>query len=53
MSDIGKAYTDGYNQGVKDFAKFLIDKSENGTVSILEIPDYVKGWCDNACTNKT
>lgn len=53
MSDTGKAYSDGYNRGVKDFAKFLIDKSNNGTVSVSDILDCVKEWCDNARTNKT
>lgn len=46
MNDIGKAYADGYNRGVKDLAKFLIDKSENGYVDILTISDSVKEWCD-------
>lgn len=26
--DLGRAYADGYKQGVKDFAKMLIDKSK-------------------------
>ena len=53
MNNIGKAYADGDNRGVKDFAKFLIDKSENGNVSVSNIPDYVKEWCKNARTNQT
>lgn len=36
----------GYDRVVKDFAKFLINKSENGNVSVLNIPGYVKEWCD-------
>ena len=35
-----------YDRIVKDFAKFLIDNSENGYVSVLNVPDYVKEWCD-------
>jgi hypothetical protein len=37
----------GYDRVVKDFAKFLIDNSENGSVSVMNIPGYVKEWCDN------
>lgn len=45
--DLGRAYADGYNQGVKDFAKHLIDQSKDGVISVSDIPDYVKEWCDN------
>jgi hypothetical protein len=41
------AYEKGYNRGVKDFAKLLIDKSKNGTVSVMDIVDYAKEWCEN------
>lgn len=37
----------GYDRIVKDFAKFLIDKSENGNVDISTISDSVKEWCNN------
>ena len=40
--DLGRAYADGQKQGVKDFAKMLIDKSKNGTVAISDLPDLVK-----------
>ena len=43
----GKVYADGYKKGVRDFAKFLIDKSNNGTVSVMDIVDYAKEWCEN------
>lgn len=46
-TELGKAYADGYNKGIKDFAKYLIDKSNNGTVSVMNIPDYVKEWCED------
>lgn len=46
-NECAKAYKDGYEQGVKDFAKYLIDKSKHGVVSVMDIPDYVKAWCDN------
>lgn len=36
-----------YKDGVKDFAKMLIDKSENGAVSISDLPDLVREWSDN------
>ncbi len=36
---------------VKDFAKYLIDKSENGVVSVMDIPDYVKEWSGNNAEN--
>ena len=29
---------------VSDFAKFLIDKAENGVVDISRIPDFLKEW---------
>ena len=29
---------------VSDFAKYLIDKSENGVVDISKIPDLLNGW---------
>ena len=45
MNDIGKAYKDGYERGIKDFAKYLIDKSKNGVISVSDLPDYVKEWC--------
>lgn len=28
-------------EAVKEFAKFLIDKSENGVIHISDLPDYV------------
>lgn len=43
--ELGIAYWEGYNQGVEDFAKLLIDKSDNGTVSVMDIVDYAKEWC--------
>jgi hypothetical protein len=36
----------GYDRVVKDFARFLIDKSENGNVDISTISNSVKEWCD-------
>lgn len=30
------------SESIREFAKFLIDKSKNGMVSIADIPDYVK-----------
>lgn len=51
--EFGIAYAKGYNRGVKDFAKYLIDKSNNGSVSVSDIPDYVKAWCNNARTDQT
>ena len=35
----------GYDR-VKGFAKFLIDKSENGYVDVSTISNGVKEWCD-------
>jgi len=33
---------------VKEFAKFLIDKSNDGVILISDLPDLVKEWeCDN------
>lgn len=29
-------------EAIKEFAKFLIDKSENGVISVSDIPDFVK-----------
>ena len=34
-------YKNGYEQGIKDFGKFLIDKAENGVIEVWDIPDYV------------
>lgn len=45
--EFGIAYAKGYNRGVKDFAKLLIDKSNNGTVSVMDIVDYAKEWCED------
>lgn len=45
--DLGRAYADGYKQGVKDFAKMLIDNSKNSVVAISDLPDLVKEWIDN------
>ena len=45
--ELSTAYAKGYNRGVKDFAKLLIDKSNNGIVSVMEIPDYAKEWCED------
>ena len=36
----------GYDRVVKNFAKFLIDKSENGYVDVSTISNGVKEWCD-------
>ena len=30
------------SEAIREFGKFLIDKSKNGMVSIADIPDYVK-----------
>lgn len=46
-TELGKAYADGYNKGVKDFAKYLIDQAKNGKVSVLDIVDSAKEWCEN------
>ena len=43
--EFGIAYAEGYNRGVKDFAKLLVDKSNNGTVSVADIVYYAKEWC--------
>lgn len=45
-TELGKVYADGYKKGIKDFAKLLIDKSKNGTVSVMDIVDYAKEWCE-------
>jgi hypothetical protein len=37
-----KGYDDGVEAGIRDFAKFLIDKSENGVICIADIPDLVR-----------
>lgn len=37
-----QAYDNGYEAGVKDFAKFLIDKSQDRVINICDIPDLVK-----------
>lgn len=37
-----QAYDNGYEAGVKDFAKFLVDKSQDGVINICDIPDLVK-----------
>ena len=29
-------------EAVKEFAKFLVDKAENGVISIADLPDYVR-----------
>lgn len=34
-------YKAGYQAGVKEFGKMLIDKSVNGIINISDIPDYV------------
>ena len=43
--EFGIAYAEGYYRGVKDFAKLLVDKSKNGTVSVADIVYYAKEWC--------
>lgn len=30
------------SKAIKEFAKFIIDKSENGIIRNMDIPDYVK-----------
>lgn len=30
------------SESIKEFAKFIIDESKNATISISDIPDYVK-----------
>lgn len=35
-----QAYKNGYSAGVKEFGKLLIDKSENGKISICDVPDF-------------
>lgn len=30
------------SEAIKEFAKFVIDKSENGIIRNMDIPDYVK-----------
>ena len=42
FTDIGKMYSEIRSEAVKDFAKLLVDKAENGVVSIADLPDYVK-----------
>lgn len=37
-----KGYKDGIEVGIRDFAKFLIDKSENGVICIADMPDLVR-----------
>ena len=31
-------------EGVKDFAKTLIDKSENGVINVGDLPDFVRDF---------
>ena len=32
---------EGYYEGTNDFAKFLIDKSKNGVIDVMDIPDLI------------
>ena len=42
LTDIGKMYSEIRSEVAKEFAKLLVDKAENGVVSIADLPDYVK-----------
>ena len=33
-----------HSEVVKEFAKFLVDKAENGVISIVDLPDYTREW---------
>lgn len=33
-------YNKGFEDGVKEFAKLLVDKSDAGLISVSDIPDY-------------
>lgn len=33
-------YNKGFEDGVKEFAKLLVDKSDTGLISVSDIPDY-------------
>ena len=33
-----------HSEAVKEFAKFLVDKAENGVISIADLPDYTREW---------
>lgn len=41
-----QAYDNGYEAGVKAFAKFLVDKSQNGVINICDLLDLAKEVCD-------
>ena len=45
--ELSIAYAEGYYRGVKDFAKLLVDKSNNGNGSVMDIVDYAKEWCED------
>ena len=34
------------SEAIKEFAKFIIDKSKNGIIRAMDIPDYVKGMTE-------
>ena len=35
------------SEAIKEFAKYIIDKSQNGIIQISDIPDYVKEMTEN------
>ena len=39
---LNEAVTEAKTEARKEFAKFLIDKSENGVIYISDLPDFVK-----------
>lgn len=41
FADIGKMYSEIRYEAVRECTKFLIDKSENGVISVSDLPDYV------------
>lgn len=46
-NDLAQAYADGYKQGIKDFAKCLIDKAKDGNVPVSELTDIAIDWSEN------
>ena len=41
LKAIEKMYNTAKSEAIKEFAKFLIDKSEKGVISTSDIPEYV------------
>ena len=45
--DYNIGFEEGYQKAIQDFGKFIIDKSENGIISVINIPDYVAEMREN------